>query len=148
MVTSVSLQLLFTKVFVLTIVLEALNILHPSVLILTRLQRWSVTRRTPWRETVTKIETDKRDIDFLIHWLAEHSLVIAFDLYKGHEKSDFLLVVRHYYDAHIDRIDHAVDTQLIVALKNVLTPGDLEALLAINVEAQEDPESDLDEFGI
>ncbi|KAH8099763.1 hypothetical protein BXZ70DRAFT_216473 [Cristinia sonorae] len=76
----------------------ALKILHPGVLILTKMKRWAATKDSDRPKTVTKTRSDKRDLDYLVFWLVQHEMTIEFELYLGKRKEELLAYVRTYRD--------------------------------------------------
>ncbi|KAJ7475964.1 hypothetical protein FB451DRAFT_1366594 [Mycena latifolia] len=74
----------------------ALKLLHPTVLILTKMKRWAVNYNSTRPKTVLKTESDESDLHWLVHWLAANGLTIDFDNYAGKTKEELLRIVRLY----------------------------------------------------
>ncbi|KAF8802084.1 hypothetical protein BYT27DRAFT_7261206 [Phlegmacium glaucopus] len=101
---------------------QSIRILHPSVLILTKLKRWSCNYDSTRPKTVLKNKSDQKDISYLLNWLADKEMTVAFEDYKGKTKDDLLVYVRNYRDKFRD------DVELIEVLKSVMKPDDWKAL--------------------
>lgn len=101
---------------------SAIRILHPSVLILTKLKRWSHNYESTRPKTVLKNKSDQKDISYLLNWLANKEMTIAFEDYKGKTKDELLVYVRNYRDKFRD------DVELIEVLKSVMKPDEWKAL--------------------
>ncbi|CCM00051.1 uncharacterized protein FIBRA_02077 [Fibroporia radiculosa] len=100
----------------------SIPILRPSVLILTKMKRWSHNCDSMRPKTVQKNASDKADIDFLVRWLAEYGMMIEFELYEGKSKDQLLDFVRQF------RNRFAEDEELMADLKKTLNPHDWELL--------------------
>ena len=92
------------------------------MLILTKLNRWSKNCESTRPKTVLKNKSDQRDISYLLYWLANKQMTIAFEDYKGKTKDELLVFVRSYRDKFRD------DVELIEVLESVMKPEDWEAL--------------------
>ncbi|KAI0054034.1 hypothetical protein FA95DRAFT_1480580, partial [Auriscalpium vulgare] len=101
---------------------DGATILHPSVLILTKLKRWCHSHESTWPKAVTKCRSDEKDIEFMIYWLLEQGLTIRFDLYQGKERPELLKFVKTYRDKFIENED------LIKTLQSIVEPPDWSAL--------------------
>ncbi|TDL22819.1 hypothetical protein BD410DRAFT_199766 [Rickenella mellea] len=97
-------------------------ILHPSILILTKMKRWCLNYESDRPKTVFKNKSDQDDLNFLIHWLEEHQMMIDFDHYQGKTKQELLVHVRQYRNRLRE------NTELMESLANVLTPDDWKLL--------------------
>ncbi|KDQ24262.1 hypothetical protein PLEOSDRAFT_1016467, partial [Pleurotus ostreatus PC15] len=78
-----------------------LPVLHPSILILTKLKRWTNIFASSRPKSRKKAASDLVDITFLVQWLIQEELYIDFDLYQlseGKERSVLLDYVRMYWD--------------------------------------------------
>lgn len=95
-------------------------ILHPSILILTKLKRWTVNRTSTREKTKTKIATDRADIEYLIIWLAEQEWKIEFSKYEGKLRGDLLPMVRQVHQALVDDENE----ELLAMLEAVMYPVD------------------------
>jgi hypothetical protein len=73
-------------------------ILHPTILILTKLKRWTVTFCSTRPKTRAKCASDAADLEYIIQWMFERELKIAFGDYQGKDKVDLLRLVRIYWD--------------------------------------------------
>ncbi|PFH47179.1 hypothetical protein AMATHDRAFT_50499 [Amanita thiersii Skay4041] len=100
-----------------------INMLHPAVLILTKMKRWKVSCDSTRPQTRMKNQSDKADLEFLVYWLANHDMTIAFDKYKGKSKEELLDVVRVYRERictnqelikMLEKVVNAEDWKLIV----------------------------------
>ncbi|KAI0315293.1 hypothetical protein OF83DRAFT_1034585, partial [Amylostereum chailletii] len=98
-------------------------ILHPCILILTKLKRWSTQRTSTWPKALRKNLTDRQDIKYLIQWLAEHDLKIEFDSYIGKSKHDLLRMVGLFHDRLLEH-----EGPLMETLRLVMYPDDWEAM--------------------
>ncbi|KZT11951.1 uncharacterized protein LAESUDRAFT_746734 [Laetiporus sulphureus 93-53] len=91
-----------------------LPILHPSVLILTKLKRWSMNCDSTGPKTKVKCVSDEQDLAFMIGWLLDHNLYIDFHNYRGKDKPQLLQYVRKYRDKV------AEDEELVADLRGVV----------------------------
>ena len=92
----------------------AVPVLHPSILILTKLKRWATTVESTRPKTKEKNAADAADIEWMIIWLAGNNLKIRFEEYAGKTKEDLLPLIRKYRDKFKNK------ENLMVALKVVL----------------------------
>ncbi|CZR45283.1 uncharacterized protein FPRO_15542 [Fusarium proliferatum ET1] len=67
----------------LTQLLRSIPILHPSVLVLTKLKRSSQYIGSTRPQSVVKLYSDVRDIVYLLHWLQDHYMKIDFINYDS-----------------------------------------------------------------
>jgi len=93
---------------------SAVPVLHPSILILTKLKRWATTAESTRPKTKEKNPTDAADIEWMILWLANNDLKIRFEQYAGKTKEGLLPLIRKYRDKFAGK------DNLMVALKAVL----------------------------
>ena len=100
--------------------LKALPILHPSVLILTKLKRWCRIHTSTRPSTRIKAATDRQDINYLITWMSKRSMTIDFEGYWGKSKGTLLALVRELRDV----IRSEDDTELSGALRSVIMDDD------------------------
>jgi len=100
----------------------AIEILHPGVLLLTKMKRWYQNRNAVLPKTVTKSYSDKRDMDYLLIWLAENSMTIEFEKYEGKSKEQLLDYVRYY------RNRLSEDESLLEDLRKAMKPEDWDLL--------------------
>ncbi|KAF8964813.1 hypothetical protein BDZ97DRAFT_865663 [Flammula alnicola] len=98
-------------------------LLHPSILILTKMKRWYHNHESTRPKTVLKNKSDQSDIDFLLYWLAENDMKIDFEKYQGKTRDELLCYVRQYHDKFHD------NTDLVKVLDSVVRPDDWELLL-------------------
>ncbi|EMD38753.1 hypothetical protein CERSUDRAFT_122328, partial [Gelatoporia subvermispora B] len=103
---------------------HSIKILHPSVLILTKFKRWSVSHTSTRPKTIRKVASDTNDINFLILWLAERRITIQFESYRGKMKPELLLMVRRFRDKY------AESTELMESLRSIM-PDDWDVMLAL-----------------
>ncbi|KAJ7222314.1 hypothetical protein GGX14DRAFT_352512, partial [Mycena pura] len=73
-----------------------LNVLHPRVLILTKMKRWSQNCNSTHPRTMMKNASDARDLRWLVLWLATNDMTIDFEGYAGKTKEELLQFVRLY----------------------------------------------------
>ncbi|KAH9902584.1 hypothetical protein C8Q73DRAFT_634144 [Cubamyces lactineus] len=100
------------------------RLLHPSILILTKLKRWSTGYTSTRPKTVRKVASDNNDIRYMIGWLSENNEQIRFDEYQGKTKPELLVMLRRYYDKYADNIE------LMVQLRSIM-PDSWDEMLAI-----------------
>ncbi|TBU39758.1 hypothetical protein BD309DRAFT_871641 [Dichomitus squalens] len=81
-------------------------ILHPSILIMTKFKRWSMSYTSTRPQTMKKVASDLNDIRFMIDWLAEHGEQIRFVDYSGKTKLELLVMLRRYHDKYADDEEH------------------------------------------
>ncbi|PPQ71407.1 hypothetical protein CVT25_012753 [Psilocybe cyanescens] len=105
---------------------QYIKILHPSILILTKMKRWSHYHDSDRPKTA--------DIELLLNWLAASEMFIEFEQYQGKCKPDLLGIVRVFRNKFI------ADVELMDTLQMVIKPDDWEALCEepTNVEKPED----------
>jgi len=65
-----------------------ITILHPGVLLLTKLKRWYHNRDSTYPKTVEKRKSDKRDLNYMVTWLAGNNMTIEFEKYRGKSKTE------------------------------------------------------------
>ncbi len=94
------------------------EILHPGVLLLTKIKRWYHNRDSTYPKTIAKQLSDKRDLDFIVAWLAVNNMTIEFEKYEGKSKEELLQFVRYY------REQVEADKQTIDNLQKAMKPGD------------------------
>ena len=92
------------------------------MLILTKLKRWSLNYESTRPKTVLKNNSDQKDIDYLLNWLANEKMTMAFEDYEGKCKEDLLVYVRRYRNRFRDNV------QLMEVLESVMKPDDWKAL--------------------
>ncbi|KAF9443049.1 hypothetical protein P691DRAFT_713773 [Macrolepiota fuliginosa MF-IS2] len=100
----------------------SIEILHPGILILTKMKRWYHNLESTRPKTVRKNDSDRRDLDFIVFWLADNQMTIEFELYEGKTKDELLKFVRTY------REKAGEDEPLTEALKTVVKPVDWDLL--------------------
>ncbi|KAK1226286.1 hypothetical protein PQX77_010759 [Marasmius sp. AFHP31] len=105
--------------------ISGLSILHPKVLILTKLKRWCTLHESTRPKTRLKAQSDRHDINFLVELLVENKLHIAFDEYTGKPREQLLKYVRIYW-AQL-KLEENHDG--IEALRKILKPDDLEYIV-------------------
>ena len=101
--------------------LIVIEILHPGVLLLTKMQRWYQNRESTRPKTVNKSHSDKNDLDYLVSWLAENDMTIEFEKYRGKTKDQLLEYVRAY-------LISTKAQDLMQDLKAAMKPDDWESL--------------------
>ncbi|KAI0329290.1 hypothetical protein GY45DRAFT_1253255, partial [Cubamyces sp. BRFM 1775] len=100
------------------------RLLHPSILILTKLKRWSTSYTSTWQKTVRKVASDNNDIRYMIRWLSNNNEHIRFDDYEGKTKPELLVMLRRYYDKYAD------NTELMEMLQSIM-PDSWDEMLAL-----------------
>jgi len=100
----------------------SIEILHPGILILTKMKRWHFNRDSTRPKTVLKNISDRRDLDYLVAWLVDNEMTIEFELYQGKTKDYLLNFVRSYRE-QVGR-----DEVLMQALKSAMKPLDWDLL--------------------
>ena len=98
-----------------------IEILHPSILILTKMKRWYHNLESTRPATVRKNISDRRDLDFLVLWLANNGMTIEFELYEGKPKEELLKFVRKYREK-------VGENELMETLKIAMKPLDWDLL--------------------
>ncbi|KAJ7221701.1 hypothetical protein GGX14DRAFT_540650 [Mycena pura] len=105
-------------------------ILHPRILLLTKMSRWSrAWKGTKDKEeseirpqTLFKIESDERDLKWLINWMGEKKMTIEFADYAGRNRLDLVAIVRDFYTKF------SGNEALIAELKSIMKKEDWDAL--------------------
>ncbi|KAF8340174.1 hypothetical protein F5887DRAFT_834704, partial [Amanita rubescens] len=95
-----------------------IEILHPGVLLLTKIKRWYQNRDSTYPKAVSKRRSDRRDLDFMVVWLADNDMTIEFDVYGGKSKGELLPFVRYY------REQVRTDKDLMEKLRKATKPDD------------------------
>ncbi|KAK0221946.1 hypothetical protein IW262DRAFT_941240 [Armillaria fumosa] len=105
-----------------------LPILHPSILIFSKLQRWCLSLESTRPKTLRKAITDSQDIDYLIGWLIKNGMLITFDDYEAKKapKEKLLRHVRMYRE----RKESEEDRDIVTQLEEVLNEADRAMVLA------------------
>jgi len=75
---------------------HSFRILHPSILILTKIKRWVVISTSTRPETKIKARSDQRDIEYLLEWLAAKSLFIDLDAYQGKSRPQLFVMLKTF----------------------------------------------------
>ena len=101
---------------------QALPVLHPSILVLTKLKRWAMNLESTRPKTVAKNDADTKDIWYMIRWLAENDLEIGFDQYAGKTRDELVPLVQEF------RNKFAYDESLMAALRAALAESDWDLL--------------------
>ncbi|CAA7269885.1 unnamed protein product [Cyclocybe aegerita] len=100
----------------------SIEILHPGILILTKMKRWYHNLESTRPKTLVKNSSDRRDLDYLVSWLADNKMTIEFELYEGKSKDELLKFVRIY------REQVGENELLMEALKTAVKPLDWDLL--------------------
>ncbi|KAI0089716.1 hypothetical protein BDY19DRAFT_992689 [Irpex rosettiformis] len=108
-------------------------ILHPTILILTKLKRWSTTHPSTRPQTITKTRIDKNDITFMLTYLFSHSLHIEFTKYAGKSREELVRMVKGFYDKLVEGGEDGT----VRTLKGVMYNEDWEMMVGLPVEAEE-----------
>ncbi|KAI0781992.1 hypothetical protein C8Q75DRAFT_789278 [Abortiporus biennis] len=109
----------------------SIQILHPSVLILTKLKRWFHSHSSTRPKTILKVKSDQRDIDYMIYWLAQEGMRIRFDLYEGKSRQELLIFVETYKKKFEE------NETLMATLRSILEPEDWNEICAEDSELEE-----------
>lgn len=75
-------------------------IVAPSVLILTKIKRWSFLAESTRPQSIRKAESDVQDIEVLLNWLAKNDLYIDFEGYSEKPEQELLSGVRKLHRMH------------------------------------------------
>ncbi|KAJ9480970.1 hypothetical protein VN97_g12546 [Penicillium thymicola] len=75
-------------------------IVHPSVLILTKIKRWHSLAESTRPQSVRKAGGDFEDMTVILLWLAENNLRIDFTAYPEKPKGELLPCFRKLYELH------------------------------------------------
>ncbi|MCJ1469758.1 hypothetical protein MMC07_008400 [Pseudocyphellaria aurata] len=75
-----------------------LPIVHPSILVLTKLKRWANISKSTYPPSMVKAETDLIDITFLIDWLAQRGQKISVPAYNAAVPERLYDALRTYED--------------------------------------------------
>ncbi|KAI0089705.1 hypothetical protein BDY19DRAFT_992680 [Irpex rosettiformis] len=113
---------------------HGIRILHPTILILTKLKRWCSDRSSTRPKTISKNRIDRNDITFMITFLAQNSLKIEFNDYTGKPKEELLKMVATFHAKLVDGGEDGTLTKLQV----VMYPEDWEVMKALPVVEEED----------
>ncbi|KAI4153000.1 MAG: hypothetical protein L6R39_001694 [Caloplaca ligustica] len=85
------------------IVVDSVSILHPGVLIITKVKRWVHIAESTRPQSMLKADSDLNDIQFLLKWLNSHDQKVDFDSYAAIKPKDQLLpAFRTLYRIHAD----------------------------------------------
>lgn len=95
-----------------------ITILHPGVLLLTKIKRWYHNHDSTYPKTVAKRISDKKNLNYIVAWLAVNNMTIKFEKYGGKSKTELLKFVR-YYREHVK-----ADKETIENLQKAMKPGD------------------------
>ncbi|KAH9940621.1 hypothetical protein B0H21DRAFT_575532 [Amylocystis lapponica] len=106
----------------------SLFILHPAVLILTKLKRWAMNCDSTRPKTVLKCRSDEQDLRYIVNLLVDRKLTINFDDYEGKPRPQLLAYVRKYRDRFLE------DEMLMEALQSAMQPQDWVDMAALQVE--------------
>ncbi|RPD55652.1 hypothetical protein L227DRAFT_554503 [Lentinus tigrinus ALCF2SS1-6] len=100
-----------------------LKLLHPSVLPLTKLKRWSTMRSSTRPQTRAKVLTDQEDILNLIRVLVERKMKLSFGDYAGKTRGQLLPLVATFHDSFRG------DVGFCASLKEAMYAEDWEEML-------------------
>ena len=98
------------------------RLLHPGVLILTKMKRWLTTCESTRPKTLAKNRSDARDLRWLVDWLVGNEMTIDFDNYEGKSKGELMGYVRIYREKFRE------DEDFMVLLKKAIKPEDWNLL--------------------
>ncbi|KAI4125347.1 MAG: hypothetical protein LQ338_004306 [Usnochroma carphineum] len=65
------------------VVVDSVSILHPGVLIITKVKRWVHLAESTRPQSIAKAASDFSDIEFLLHWLVDHNQEVDFESYAA-----------------------------------------------------------------
>ncbi|KAI0035181.1 hypothetical protein K488DRAFT_83264 [Vararia minispora EC-137] len=102
-----------------------LPVLHPSLLPLTKIKRWTHARSSTRLRTLGKRNTDQQDIVFMLAWLNTQDLKIRFSDYAGADKAKLLRFMATFLDHHKLKEDEEVCQMM----KSAMYDEDWEAML-------------------
>ncbi|KAF8530440.1 hypothetical protein BU17DRAFT_36115, partial [Hysterangium stoloniferum] len=105
-----------------------IDILHPGVLLLTKMKRWYHNLESTFPRTITKTISDRRDLDYLIEWLAKNSMTIEFNAYQGKTPDELMPYVRCYWDKIRD------NEALVECLRKAMKTTDWDLLMATQID--------------
>ena len=105
-------------------------LLHPSVLILTKLKRWYTTLPSTRPKTMLKHRSDEGDIDYMVHWLTRNRLTIQFGEYRGKRGEELMWYVRMYL---AKKVKNGSGEGFEEKLRCVVERGDWEVLEGMEV---------------
>jgi len=74
-----------------TVSIQSVIVLHPGVLVITKIKRWMNLAESTRPQSIMKAGTDKRDILFLLKWLVEQNRKVDFQSYEAIKPKDELL---------------------------------------------------------
>ncbi|KAJ8516514.1 hypothetical protein ONZ45_g6181 [Pleurotus djamor] len=100
-----------------------LKILHPCVLPLTKLSRWTRMRGRTQPMSQLKFRTDGQDILLLIHYLADLDLKLGIADYEGKSRAEMLRLVSTFHDYFKE------DEEVCGVLQKVMKVEDWEDML-------------------
>ena len=110
--------------------LTDIPLLHPSVVILTKLKRWYTTLPSTRPKTMLKHRSDEGDIDYMVHWLARIRLTIQFWEYRGKRGEELMRYVRTYL---AEKVKNGSGEGVEERLRGVIERGDWEVLEGMEV---------------
>ncbi|KAI0329296.1 hypothetical protein GY45DRAFT_1253202, partial [Cubamyces sp. BRFM 1775] len=110
-----------------------IELLHPAILVLAKLERWFANHASTSRQAKRKATSDRHDIRFLIFWLSENGESIRFHEYHGKTKPEVLAMVRQYHNKY------AGDVEQMVKLRAVML-DDWDTILASSSEQETEPD--------
>ncbi|KAK0503899.1 hypothetical protein EDD18DRAFT_1344793 [Armillaria luteobubalina] len=120
-------------------------ILHPSILIFSKLQRWCLSLESTRPKTLRKAITDSQDIDYLIAWLSKNGMLIAFDDYEAKKAPKEKLL--HHVRMYRERKESEEDRDIVIQLEDVLNEADRAMVLApVTVAADSELDKKNDEI--
>lgn len=119
------------RLMALTLIVLDIKILHPGILILTKLKRWSTNCDSTRPKTIKKNKSDGRDIRYIVDWLFSNGPeFIRFEAYRGKTKPELLAMIRKYHDKNIGDVEH------LQCLRSIM-PHDWDDMLALPPPEQE-----------
>jgi hypothetical protein len=82
------------------------------------MKRWYQNHDSTYPKTIAKRNSDKRDLYYMVTWLAHNKMTIEFDKYQGKSKAELLPFVQYYREQVKD------DKDLLEDLQKAMKPED------------------------
>ncbi|EFR01871.1 hypothetical protein MGYG_04869 [Nannizzia gypsea CBS 118893] len=95
-------------------------LLHPGVLVLTKLKRWMHISNSTRPASIARAVNDMQDIKTILEWLIRHGLKINFDMYPEKNKEELLPGMKSLLETS--------DPDIAGLLKDALFPDDFAAI--------------------
>lgn len=108
--------------------------MHPGIIILTKVKRWSVISTSTRPQTKIKAKSDLGDLSFLVEWLADRSEKISVDAYNAKEPQR-LYRAMWTYTKHLEK----EMGETLTLWKQVVTDEDWEKMNLAGEAEERDP---------